>query len=641
MGSKTRSILKKLCIATVAAAAWITLACDAPPSPATPEPGEAKTGEAKILPPTNSDWSAEERQWFYHASQGSRLMPYKWFISLEQVDSRESFLDPDHLAQFRMIPDPDRADHLPVGFAVDCIDPVDPASPTPQEPYVGMSCAVCHTGQVNYKGTSLLIDGAPSQINAFVLLEHLGVATIATELEPTKFDRFAKKVLGTGYNSANKDQLWKELRSYAGGQLKELHPFAIVENDLKMTTPGFGRMDALGFGSNALFSQLNPNNLRNLEAPVDIIPLWNAYSYGWVQSIGAIRQPMARNIIEALSMFIYLDLPGPPGGAKNGYLSSVRMTNLRRMEGMAARLAPPQWPSMFPAPDPEKARRGQVLYQELCARCHVPQLETPATNDYVKALGPPDLPNYPPDPVSEATHKRFYHLPLADLKTIGTDPHDAVDFAERTVDATAMGLGADEPVANVIVPVTSGVMQYYYNEHNVPLPEQPGWNGDRGNYWRTPRAYPAQPLAGIWATAPFLHNGSVPNLYELLSPVEARSKTFYRGNLEFDPVKVGFVDTKSDDGFELNTSLPGNSNAGHEFRDGGGNGVIGRKLTEDERWQIIEYLKTLSFQNEVQRPPMPTSSECDWPPAGVPQPQSAPAPGTSQTSSGGSTGSPR
>ncbi len=53
--------------------------------------------------------------------------------------------------------------------------------------------------------------------------------------------------------------------------------------------------------------------------------------------------------------------------------------------------------------------------------------------------------------------------------------------------------------------------------------------------------YIARPLNGIWATAPYLHNGSVPTLYDLLLPAEQRPRTFYTGSNEFDPVKVGYV----------------------------------------------------------------------------------------------------
>ncbi len=98
----------------------------------------------------------------------------------------------------------------------------------------------------------------------------------------------------------------------------------------------------------------------------------------------------------------------------------------------------------------------------------------------------------------------------------------------------------------------------------------------------------------IWATAPFLHNGSVPNLYELLSPAGERSETFYLGSRLFDPKKVGYEPGRIEGGFELDTTKPGNSNKGHEFKDGDkGGGVIGRSLTEDERYALIEYLKIL------------------------------------------------
>jgi hypothetical protein len=109
-------------------------------------------------------------------------------------------------------------------------------------------------------------------------------------------------------------------------------------------------------------------------------------------------------------------------------------------------------------------------------------------------------------------------------------------------------------------------------------------------------AYKPRPLAGIWATAPFLHNGSVPTIYDLLSPADERPRTFRVGTREFDPVKVGIA--QPTDGFWLfDTSLDGNSNRGHEFKDGydkpngPANGHIGPLLTHEERLAIIEHLK--------------------------------------------------
>jgi cytochrome c5 len=123
--------------------------------------------------------------------------------------------------------------------------------------------------------------------------------------------------------------------------------------------------------------------------------------------------------------------------------------------------------------------------------------------------------------------------------------------------------------------------------------------------------YKPRPLEGVWATAPFLHNGSVPTLYQMLLPPAKRDSKFFVGRREYDPVHVGYV-TKpdadgDDDGFWLDTSIPGNHNTGHAFAADAAtwakhrenpaanplpSGVIGPLFTDDERFAIIEYLKT-------------------------------------------------
>ena len=103
-------------------------------------------------------------------------------------------------------------------------------------------------------------------------------------------------------------------------------------------------------------------------------------------------------------------------------------------------------------------------------------------------------------------------------------------------------------------------------------------------------AYKARPLNGIWAGAPYLHNGSVPNLYELLLPAAERSETFYIGSWEYDTERVGYANRPEPGAFLVDTTLPGNSNAGHEY----GTGADGLALlSEAEVWALLEYLKTL------------------------------------------------
>ena len=126
-----------------------------------------------------------------------------------------------------------------------------------------------------------------------------------------------------------------------------------------------------------------------------------------------------------------------------------------------------------------------------CAGCHQPQLGAEVTSDGLPVV-PGGKPN-PPDPVSRAAGLKFYHLRLFDVDKIGTDPKDAVNFAMRYADATAMGLSANEWGPNVIYPVISGIMATYYKNHDIPLATQQCWNGERSNFWRAPKAYPAPP----------------------------------------------------------------------------------------------------------------------------------------------------
>ena len=73
-------------------------------------------------------------------------------------------------------------------------------------------------------------------------------------------------------------------------------------------------------------------------------------------------------------------------------------------------------------------------------------------------------------------------------------------------------------------------------------------------------AYRGRSLNGIWATAPYLHNGSVPTLWDLLLPADKRPKSFKVGGREFDPDKVGFKNV----GLDFTTSERGNRNTGHD-----------------------------------------------------------------------------
>jgi hypothetical protein len=139
------------------------------------------------------------------------------------------------------------------------------------------------------------------------------------------------------------------------------------------------------------------------------------------------------------------------------------------------------------------------------------------------------------------------------------------------------------------------------------------FEGKRPNCLQANQGYKARPLNGIWATAPFLHNGSIATLYDLLSTEEERPVFVELGEQKFDAVHVAIVQGKSIKAFNqkqknrpfktvddykegrfiLDTGQSGNHNTGHLFDEQKGKSVTGRKLSEDEKMQLIAYLKTL------------------------------------------------
>jgi RoxA-like, cytochrome c-like len=109
----------------------------------------------------------------------------------------------------------------------------------------------------------------------------------------------------------------------------------------------------------------------------------------------------------------------------------------------------------------------------------------------------------------------------------------------------------------------------------------------RFTHFRKTHGYANHPLDGIWARAPYLHNGSVPTLWDLLQSPEDRPQQFSRGYDVYDKEKVGFISDTPEAkhaGSPYDTSVPGYGNAGH---------VYGTHLSDEEKRALVEYMKTL------------------------------------------------
>jgi hypothetical protein len=535
------------------------------------------------------NWTEDQRRRYYHTAQGSELLPYAWFLALEQprftIKGARPFKDDRYLQGFGFIPDQvydQNPDGLPVGFARDdrFVDPY-----TGQKTVVlGITCAACHTGELFYGGKAIRIGAGPSLIDLQKFTEALGLAVTWTYYDPPRFHRFAKRVLGPNHSRADRRLLGQALKYYLDTSFTE------VKSTLRLfpTPEGYGRTDALARIGNFVFGT-ELNNKKNLivgDGPVNYPPIWDASWMDWVQYNGSIQQPMGRNVGEALGVRSRINLLGYPGAQ---FQNTIHVDNLHEIETLLGGDAPgrgiwsPKWPEdILGKIDRGTAAKGEQLYNQLCLHCHQSPMNSDAGR---KAEHWTDY--------KDNGGKQFFKVTMIPLEEIGTDPKEAENFHKRMANSGPLGKGMLS-AGDGLTFITQTVIQRAYAQLNLSPEQQEEWNGYRKNELRAPLAYKARPHNGVWATPPYLHNGSVPNLYELLSPVAERSKVFYLGNKQFDPVHLGLDTSPLKGATEFRVGLPGNSNAGHEFNDGPkGNGVIGRKLKEEERLQIIEYLKTL------------------------------------------------
>ena len=555
------------------------------------------------------NWTPPQRSWFHHADQGTLTfgIPYEWFAALEQpalsFGPPRLLSDPSYLDRYGFIADPDDSSGLPVGFAHGgpIVAPSGDPWRNPQTSHpmtgVGLTCAACHTGRLTVENgdstTTILIDGAPALTDLDKFRNGVGLSLYYTRWWPFRFDRFAERILGPGASDDAKSALLKQLDQV----LAEVDAFHKLEDGVKSQSveEGFARLDALNRIGNFVFAidLQDPGNYAPTAAPVHFPRIWDASWFAWVQYNGSIGQPMVRNAGEALGVSAPLNLTGGPHDL---FASGVQVKTIFALEQLLAGkapdashgfqgLRPPQWPvGILPPIDQPLAAKGAVLYQQLCQSCHM----APVTNAAFWTSDRWTAPN--------AAGQRYLDLELIATKHIGTDPAQAADMRNRKVTLPAsLGIDSDQfgPALGQTVEKT---VNYWYDHQQPPVPDalRQQMDGFRDNGIRAPMAYKVRPLDGIWATPPYLHNGSVPTLYALLSPVSERPTTFYLGNRVYDPVNVGYVTDPLRGGFKFDTTIPGNSNAGHEFNDGPEkNGVIGRKLSPDERRALIEYLKTL------------------------------------------------
>ena len=551
-------------------------------------------------------WSDEDRETFYFTSQGSQLLPYDWFLALEQATSEARFSCRSNMERLGFLYYPKELHHnrhgLPIGFVKDERD-VRKLSPAKSAylgnaqkdaflmaSWVGLTCAACHTGEIRYKQTVLRIDGGPAMADFETLLIELVDALEATHKDDEKLTRFAKRVLAEGGYS---DEEREALRRSIG---KFLPRFRQLTLRGRGTTPyGHGRLDAFGAILNEICetSLKIPANHHPADAPASYPVLWDTSKLDWVQWNGSAGNPLARNVGEVLGVFAHSLLSLDDAGSQ--FLSTAHIENLRKLEEVyIAKLRAPVWPEILGPLDTAKVEAGRRLYQKTCGNCHFVRDE------------------FGRFPSLTIGSRKFIRTSLIPVDFIGTDSQLADNFVKRTADPGGLSaflpptLQGKQQVSRglILKAAVGGIIRRYAVDNNVPAEAIEESRNFRPAEERPPNpwSYKARPLNGIWASAPFLHNGSVPTLYQLLLPANQRPVVFYVGNRTFDPKLVGFISTPSDDAFrfrvldELGKPIIGNSNAGHSGRNFthtlADDGSL-REFTDAERWALIEYVKSL------------------------------------------------
>ena len=334
---------------------------------------------------------------------------------------------------------------------------------------------------------------------------------------------------------------------------------------LRQATPGAkitllpggpGRVDAVqGIANRAFGTDLMiPTNQRDGTAPVSYPYLWDIWRLSWLQYNGFIgRASDSRNIGEVLGtegQTHFVDAEGRLNPLPLRWQTSIQIRNLQWMEGTLEKLKAPAWPESVLGPiNRAKAAKGRALFTANCSGCHG-----------IKTL---------PDGAWDVT--------VVPLTHVGTDPNQATNWAGYTYDLSILGLDKATPAYKGVEAAVNAIRRQLYADNDIPASEQ-----QPDIALQAPCGYKARPLIGVWATPPFLHNGSVRTVYDLLS--DKRPARFTYGTRNYDPVKLGYTEDKSENDAVFDASIPGNLNTGHWWTDDKKRpGRIGRKDRKSTR----------------------------------------------------------
>jgi hypothetical protein len=524
-----------LSVLAIAVAATVTLAA----------PRNAKIDKAQI-----PKWSADDLEFFLHGSMSTEVVPERVLRAFIKI--YPDLFPASDLAYLGLIPDSKFG--WPIGFSRrKMVKHLGGMSA------VGINCASCHVAQIRSGAAKepFNVLGATSHFNVEAFFGSILVATFKTS-DPANMKKFLSAYLALSDPKAGAqgqthlEQAWQfqekdllatlQADSFGAKDVApgELH--TIDEESLELTENQLTRDGDIVTCTKALVKLFH--NMRAAlhvpDQPPDKAPpasgpgrndafgLLSASLLNRPQPYAPIKFGLVWNVDQRTWVHWDGNTKSPIsrnllaslglGAPLHGKRGDLDFATVKRQTDLSESIRPPKYPFAI---DQSAAKRGAAHFESECASCH----------------GGPE------------SDKRLY--PVSE---VGTDPHRAEMFTEKQAEGFNKFL-AELEATGYEPPKEFGVRS-------------------TGKYW-------AATLSGVWARSPYLHNGSVRTMQELLMPPGQRPKTFHRGSQEYDANQMGYTDAGV---YVFDSDREGNSNSGHDY---------GTKLSAEQKRELMEYLKTL------------------------------------------------
>jgi hypothetical protein len=585
--------------------------CGSTPAPDVPSPWTKNS----IIVAQENGLSRADRSALWHMDEGIHYLPYGVIASLKRpLDSGVGLYDELFLARperLGLLPDPHDASAPPVGITI---------SQDPDfVPMAGINCATCHTSAVSSRSqdgslTTFYIDGGSSQFAIDRLIQSMVFSVAYTLICPTEFSGFYKRYRArTDGVAGSSDMSPVGLRQFVdgddfgsmgdavrravdgdlsdlrmainsrgtqlpGGARTSLNSWAYPTEDELSTAPGMyfylarrlvfflekaqyastpgvdGTESGLGRSNpwsvtknmiaDGMFHEGKDSWSKEVGGPINTPFIWDFERQKWIFWTGVTNSMLERNMAQGIALVTDFNWTTKE--------TTISVKKLEAVSALVRKAKAPKWPEeILGSIDHDLAEAGKEVFRKNCLGCHDPMMgsSSPGSAEY-----------------------HFYD--------VGTDP-------EYFNGQVAPFLGKDL-FSSALEPFLEDVKAASFKREGVSDPEALQI-GRLPSIWKAPtkNAFAAKPLYGVWATGPFLHNGSVRTVRQLLTAPKDREKEFWVGSTILDVKNLGFLDEQMWFGSKVVTSCEkgcrGNSASGHDF---------GTGLSNPEKDQIIEFLKS-------------------------------------------------